>query len=69
MRKIAAFIFLALCIACIFGAAEAYQMEQELSLEALRLEWDLVNLDWVEYKSAIHKPGAPSRGMQSADTE
>lgn len=61
MRKIAAFVCLLIGISCIFGAAESFQMSQEFSLEALRLEWDLVNFDLVAYKSLTHKSEAYGR--------
>lgn len=61
MRLFAAVIFLLLGISCIVGAIEAFQMSQELSLQALRLEWDLVNFDWEEYQSVSHKASAYGR--------
>lgn len=61
MRLFAAVIFLLLGIACIFGAAESFQMSQEFSLEALRLKWDLQTLDWEEYQSVSHKAEAYGR--------
>lgn len=61
MRIAAAIIFLLLGISCIVGAVESFQMSQELSLEALRMEQDIQTLDWEEYQSVSHKAEAYGR--------
>ena len=61
MRIIAAIICLLLGIACIVGAIESFQMSQEFSLEALKMEQNLPNFDWVEYREVSHKGDAYGR--------
>ena len=55
MKVVAAVIFLLLGITCIFGAVDAFQMSQELSLQALRMEWDLMNFDLDAYRAVVRK--------------
>lgn len=55
MKKLAAIVLLLLGVACIFGAIEAFQMSQELSLKALHMEWDLVNFDLESYRNVVRK--------------